>query len=67
MKIKVRENSKPITVSYITDLEKRFPDNELLKEKEPESVIPCTFCALQVRLSVIVVLLHCIYSWQCIY
>ena len=32
-----RENSKPITVSHITDLKKRFPDNELLKNEEPKS------------------------------
>ena len=37
MKIKVRENSKPNTISHITDLEKVFPDNELLKDGESES------------------------------
>ena len=37
MKIKVRENSKPNIIGHNTDLEKIFPDNELLKEKESES------------------------------
>ena len=37
MKIKVRENSKPNTISHITDLENVFPDNELLKDEESES------------------------------
>ena len=33
-----RENSKHnITVSHTTDLEKMFPDNELLKDEESES------------------------------
>ena len=30
VKIKVRENSKPNTISLITSLEEIFPDNELL-------------------------------------
>ena len=33
-----RENSKHnITIRHITDLEKMFPDNELLKDEESES------------------------------
>ena len=37
VKIKIRENSKPKTISHTTDLEKVFPDNELLKDEEFES------------------------------
>ena len=37
MKIKVRGNFEPNVISHNTDLEKLFPDNELLKDKEFES------------------------------
>ena len=37
VEIKVRENSNPNTISHITDLEKIFPDSELLKDEESES------------------------------
>ena len=36
-KIKLSENSKSNTISHITNLEKIFPDNELLKDKKSES------------------------------
>ena len=34
VKIEIRDNSKPNTVSHITDLETIFPDNELLKDED---------------------------------
>ena len=37
VKIKVRENFKLNTISHITDSEKVFPNNELLREMESES------------------------------
>ena len=36
-KVKLGKNSKPNTISHITNLEKILPDNELLKDKESES------------------------------
>ena len=37
VKIKAKENSKPNTISHITDLQKIFPGNKLLKDEESES------------------------------
>ena len=37
VKIKVRENFKLNTISHITDSEKFFSNNELLREKKSES------------------------------
>ena len=37
VKIKVRENSKPNTISHIIHLETLFPDNKLLNNKKSES------------------------------
>ena len=37
VKMEARVNSKPHTISHYTNLEKMFPDNELLKDKESES------------------------------
>ena len=36
-KIKLSENSKSNSIGHITNLEKIFPDNELLKDKKSES------------------------------
>ena len=59
-KIKLSENSKSNTISHITNLEKIFPDNELLKDKKSESNqwFFVFFLLFRYILSLIIVLWH---------